>query len=207
MKWQRSKVYVLIGLIAIITGFLLWENFQAPKGQVAMKTDAASESFEVFEGNPPLLNITFHYPKDWKKSVSRARDAEEETVQLMGPRDLKKQFSTSFAVIGKKQGENQDIENEINQIINRNKNLAEFKIVARGGVKIGGADAQKIISEFVMELPLGMVNPSPAVMREEVAVVMHSGLTYHIYFVGTKEQHLGNNHLFRNLLKSFQFKE
>lgn len=199
---KRKIVLFLILAIAVL--FFIFVKWQE---STHVRVLAGTESFEVFNGAPPLLNIAFEYPKSWKIFVSRARGAEEATVQLIGPRDLSHQFSASFAVIGKKKKEGLSLENEAENLIGRNKALNQFKVVSKEKIRVAGQDAQRVTFDFVINLPVGFPNAPPVPMREEVILVSQANGLYQVHFVGTLEQHRENNRLFQDFLKSFRFKE
>jgi hypothetical protein len=195
------KRTMLLSLILIILA-LLYVFLRNP-GANPPKTIG---SFKVFESTPPILSVRFEYPPSWKLSVSRSRDAEEETVQLLGPRSRKHQFSASFFVIAKKQKDPLDLEKRFEEIIERNKQTDQFKVISKKSLKIDGENAREVIFDFVLSLPFDAANPVATTMREQVVVASHSGLIYQIHFIGTQEQHRENSRLFQDFLKSFRFK-
>ncbi len=188
--------------MAAAVWLFIFPEQQAPERS---KAAATAERFRAFTGAPPLLNIAFDYPLGWKLFVSQARGVEEATVQLMGPRDLIHQFSASFAVIGKKKMEGVTMESELEKLIERNKALTQFKVVSKKGMLVGGQDAQSVIFDFAINLPMGFKNAPTVMMREEVVLVLRADAFYQVFFVGTLEQHRQSELLFRRLLESFRF--
>jgi len=197
---KRKMILLLILAAAALLYIFLGQPGSKPSG-----VSAGTESLETFPGAAPFLNIAFEYPKNWKVFVSRSRTGEEATVQLMGPRDLAYQFSTSFAIIGKKKTEGGSMEGEAEKLIERNKALAQFKVVSKRTVQAAGQTAQDVTFDFVMPLPVGTLNAPVVTMREEVILVSRKDALYQVHFVGTREQHQQSKPLFESLLRSLRF--
>jgi len=189
----------LLILVLLVLFYVFFSNSGA-------KSQRNEPAFKIFESTPPILNIRFGYPPSWKLSVSRARDVEEETVQLMGPRDPQLQFSASFFIIAKKQDLLWSLDKELGAIIERKKQASQFRIISKKNIEVNGEDAREVIFDFVLGLPFDATKPHITTMREQIIEVAHSGLVYQIHFIGTLEQHRENNRLFQDFLKSFRFK-
>lgn len=198
---------IVIFLVLAVSAAGLFFIFHLSQGTEHLSTSAGAEGVEAFNGALPFLNIVFEYPKSWKIFVSRARSAEESTAQLIGPRDARHQFSTSFAVIGKKITGAVSLQDEEEKFIKRNKALSQFKVASKETVRVAGQDARRIAFDFSMNLPVDVQNAPEVIMREEVILLMRAGLLYQVHFIGTLEQHQRNRSLFEKFLKSIRFKD
>jgi hypothetical protein len=197
---MKRTTFLFLMLVILVFFYMFLRNSSANPSK-------AMGSLKIFESTSPILNIRFEYPPSWKLSVSRARDAEEETAQLLGPRDKRRQFSASFFIIAKKQKDPLDLDKAFEKIIERNKQTDQFRLISKKNIKIDAENAREAIFDFVLDLPFDAVKPLTTTMREQVIVAVHSGLIYQIHFIGTREQHSENSRLFRDFLKSIRFKK
>ncbi|HNX68357.1 MAG TPA: hypothetical protein PLL75_00690 [Candidatus Omnitrophota bacterium] len=198
---MKRKILLLVLLAVAAVLFVFSGKEEAPTPQAPMMRERTS----LFSGMPPFLNLTFAYPEGWKISVSRSRASEEGVAQMIGPRDQNFQFSVSFAVIGKKKTGAIALENEAEGLLERNKSLAQFKIVSKGPAQVAGQAARRVAFDFVISLPVSVPEAPSVAMREEVILISRGDLLYQIHFVGTLEQYRKNRILFENFLRSLRF--
>lgn len=203
MKPEKRSLALLLSLflfLGVVTWYVVYND--------SLRESEKMQKNNIFQSENPAFDFSFEYPATgWSLDESQGRTEKYDAVYLKGPVDEEKQFRFLIEVVVKplqKGGAPADL---LQAFLGRVSPWPKFKLVSKKEATIGGEKAFSAIYESEERLPIESLNGKPTMIKEQTIFLTRKDRSYRFSFHALADQWDASSPAFKQVLKTFKFKE